>query len=283
MSVDLVLAVVFGAIALATSISLVVVVLAWRRTRHYVALLERSLPLGPPSGAVETVGRVARSVVQQAARLREHGLSHVLSSSLEDLVRWAKADRERIARVADKDGTVTLFFSDIADSTALNEQLGDTEWVRVLAEHDRLVRREIERRAGVVVKTMGDGFMAVFPGAEAAVLAALAIHDAMRDGGNRRLRRTPLAVRIGVHTGTAVTSGDDYLGRNVALCARIASHAEAGQTLASSDTQRAAAGADGLTFVPQQRVAFKGITEPVDFFEVRRSSEVEDGTARDEY
>ena len=246
-----------------------------RRTQRQLADLERSLRPVPRTGPAEVVGRVARTVVERAGRLREHGLGYLLSSSIDELTQWATADRERIARVADEDGRVTLFFSDITDSTALNEELGDAEWVRLLAAHDRLVRHEIARRDGVVVKTIGDGVMAVFGQAESAIRAALAIHDGLRTGRARRLRRTPLTVRIGIHTGTAISSGDDYLGRNVALCARIAAHADGGQTLVSVDTRRAAAEAVGITFGPPESVTFKGISEQIDVMTVSRGPSVD--------
>jgi adenylate cyclase len=259
---------VLGALVVVEFGFLVWAAVGWRASRRRVVELERSFRPAPRSGAVATAGRVARTAVQQAARLREHGVSHVLSSSLDALVQWASADRERIVRVADKDGIVTLFFSDIINSTALNEQLGDAEWVGLLADHDRLVRREIERRDGVVVKTIGDGFMAVFGNAESGVRAALDIHDRLHDARSRRLRNTRLSVRIGLHTGTAVASGDDYFGRNVALCARIAEHAVGGQTLISSETLQVVSEAAGLSFSPQGQVTFKGITDDVETYEV---------------
>ena len=147
--------------------------------------------------------------------------------------------------------------------TALNERLGDDEWVRVLRGHDRLVRREIQRCDGVVVKTIGDGFMAVFAHADQAVDAAVTVQQAMI--GTRR--RPQLSVRIGLHTGTAISTGDDYLGRNVALCARIAAHADGGRVLVSADT-RAAASVTDVEFVPEGSVELRGISGSVELFSV---------------
>jgi adenylate cyclase len=259
-----VLAVLAGLLAVLASAAAVVFLVLWRRTRQRLADLEQSLRPVPRTGAVEKAGRVVRTVVTQAARVRDHGVTQLLSTSLEELVRWARTDRERILRVADEDGRVTLFFSDIADSTALNEKLGDTEWVRVLREHDRTVRREIEQCDGVVVKTIGDGFMAVFAQAGPAIDAALGVQQAM---GGRRRRGPQLSVRIGLHTGTAISSGDDYFGRNVALCARVAAFAEGGQVLVSDDTRAAATDA-AFTFVSQGSVELRGITGPVELFAV---------------
>ena len=264
MTVAVVLAVVAGVLFVLAAAAAVVFLVLWRRTSARLVALELSLRPMPRPGAVEKAGRVVRTVVTQAARVRDHGVTQLLSTSLEELVRWARTDRERIQRVADEDGRVTLFFSDIADSTALNEELGDAEWVRVLGDHDRVVRREIERRDGVVVKTIGDGFMAVFAQAGPAVDAAIGVQQAM---AGRRRRGPRLSVRIGLHTGTAVNTGDDYLGRNVALCARVAARAEGGQVLVSDDTRAAAAGSPAV-FVPEGSVELRGITGPVELFSV---------------
>ena len=259
MSVAAVVAIVVGVLAVLALAAAIVFLVLWRRTSRRLAALELSLQPVPRAGAVEKAGRVVRTVVTQAARVRDHGVTQLLSTSLEELVRWARADRERILRVADEDGRVTLFFSDIADSTALNERLGDAEWVRILGDHDRVVRREIERRDGVVVKTIGDGFMAVFAHAGPAVDAALAVQQAMI----ARRRGPRLSVRIGLHTGTAISTGDDYFGRNVALCARVAARADGGQVLVSDDTRLAAAG-NPASFVSQGLVELRGITDPVE-------------------
>lgn len=263
MGVATVLAVVAGVLALLAIAAAIVFLVLWRRTRSRLLALELSLRPLPRTGAVEKAGRVVRTVVTQATRVRDHGVTQLLSTSLEELVRWARADRERIVTLADADGRVTLFFSDIADSTALNERLGDDEWVRVLRGHDRLVRREIQRCDGVVVKTIGDGFMAVFAHADQAVDAAVAVQQAMI--GTRR--RPELSVRIGLHTGTAISTGDDYLGRNVALCARIAAHADGGRVLVSADT-RAAASVTDVEFVPEGSVELRGISGSVELFSV---------------
>jgi len=70
------------------------------------------------------------------------------------------------------DGTVTIVFSDIESSTALLERLGDTEFMQMLAWHDRIVRTTAEEHRGFVVKSEGDGFMLAFPSAASALRAA---------------------------------------------------------------------------------------------------------------
>ncbi|MDQ2795820.1 MAG: adenylate/guanylate cyclase domain-containing protein, partial [Actinomycetota bacterium] len=204
--------------------------------RHNAELQARLDHRGGPRTAA---GRAMKAVVGTAVRLRDQGVGGMLASSLEDLTRWAGENREEIARVAAPDGTVTILFSDIEDSTLLTERLGDAGWMRLLDAHDRLVRDQVSGHDGHVVKTQGDGFMVVFREPIDAVRAAIGIQSDLRSGGGRRLRRTPIRVRIGIHVGPVVSRDGDYFGRNVALCARIAAHAAGEETLASSDVAAA--------------------------------------------
>ena len=55
-------------------------------------------------------------------------------------------------------------FTDIVASTERAAELGDRRWRELLATHEAVVRRELERHRGREVKTMGDGFLATFDG-----------------------------------------------------------------------------------------------------------------------
>ena len=72
----------------------------------------------------------------------------------------------------------TIVFSDICDSTATLERVGDTEWTRVVREHNERIRTVIDRFRGREIATLGDGFLALFDGARKAVLAAAAMDQA---------------------------------------------------------------------------------------------------------
>ena len=67
-------------------------------------------------------------------------------------------------------GMVTLLFSDIQDSTILAETLGDIEWMKVLREHNTIVRERVAAYEGFEVKTIGDAFMVAYQSARRAVL-----------------------------------------------------------------------------------------------------------------
>jgi len=208
--------------------------------------------------AVWVARTAARAVVGTAGRLREGGVSGLVSASLDDLTRWVTEDRVEIERIAMPDGTVTILFSDIVDSTARNERLGDKRWLKVLHAHDAVVRRAVEARRGHVVKSQGDGYMVVFPDPLAGVRAAVAIQQRLHS--RRRLRSADIHVRIGLHTGRVLTHEGDYFGRNVALAARVAAFGAADEILVSDATHDAVAGAPGLALELAATTELKGLT-----------------------
>lgn len=185
-----------------------------------------------PRPATTATERAVARVVRGVSKVRERGLTGLLQSSIEDLQTWAASEEQEIRSMADSDGWVTLLFSDIEDSTPLNERLGDDTWVRVLAAHDSLIRARVDRYRGQVVKTSGDGFMVAFRDAEAACRAAVGIQKDLRRTLDPLLRVVaPVKVRIGIHTGTVISRDGDYFGRNVAMAARVGALATGGEVL----------------------------------------------------
>jgi class 3 adenylate cyclase len=259
------LAVLCGALGLAL-IGVLVLAAGLRRrlvvSQAMVEQLEADLDAAlRPRPGVSPAERAMRALVGTAARVREHGVAGLLSSSLDDLAAWASDERPDILRVAGADGTVTLFFSDIEDSTALNDRMGDRAWVRVLASHDALVRAMVDKRRGQVVKTAGDSVMAAFRDPTSAVLAARGIQRALARTLDPRLRLTPVRVRIGVHTGTVISRDGDYFGRNVAMAARVAALADGGEVLVSATVREAAeeSGDRRMVFEDAGTVELKGL------------------------
>jgi adenylate cyclase len=251
-----------GLVALTTT----VVALRLRRENQrllaQVESLRRPVLESAPHRAAKAAGWAVRAVVDTAGRVRERGfVGGVLLAPIEELAGWALQGEEEIAAAAMPDGTVAFLFSDIEGSTELNERLGDREWIKVLAAHDRAVRAAVDRHGGHVVKTQGDGFMVAFGSAEDAVATAVDVQRAV-PGGHRRLRRADVRVRIGVHVGPAVSKDGDYFGRNVAMAARVAARARGGQLLVSEDVRTAMVdgeGPDDERLVALDPVELKGL------------------------
>lgn len=154
-----------------------------------------------------------------------------LTGSLSELVESIGGDPELMELASAASGTLTLLFTDIVDSTALSERMGDAAWSTAIREHLEILRRVVEDFGGTVVKTLGDGGMYAFASGSAALKAAIKIQRALTQSGERQLQ-----VRMGIHTGDVVRSEDDYLGLTVNKAARVASAAEGGQILVSSIT-----------------------------------------------
>ena len=95
------------------------------------------------------------------------------------------------------DGTVTIYFCDIENSTPLNLRLGDEAWLELLHAHNAVVESEIEAHDGSVVKTMGDGYMAIFPSARGALRASIAVQR--RFASHNETAETPIRIRIGCY------------------------------------------------------------------------------------
>jgi class 3 adenylate cyclase len=166
--------------------------------------------------------RLLRSVV---ARLRSR-------TTFDRIVSWVEAEQPDLRRASAPDGTVTLLFSDIENSSRLTERVGDQRWLELLNAHNTIVRAQLDEHGGYEVKSQGDGFMLAFPSARQAVKCAIDIQRALaRRAANGEL---PVRVRIGIHTGEAIHHDGDFYGRSVVCAARIAGQAEGGEILISS-------------------------------------------------
>jgi len=125
-------------------------------------------------------------------------------------------------------GTVTFLFTDVEGSTRLLHELGAEGYAGALAEHRRVIREACSAKGGVEVDTQGDAFFFAFPTAPAGVAAASAFTDTLASG--------PIAVRVGLHTGTPLLTDEGYVGPDVNRAARIAAAGHGGQVLVSTST-----------------------------------------------
>jgi class 3 adenylate cyclase len=144
----------------------------------------------------------------------------------------------------------TVLFTDIVGSTALAARIGDERWRRLLDEHDRLARRQLDRFGGREVKTVGDGILATFDGPARAVQCAAAIRDGVEE--------LDLRIRAGLHTGEIELKSDDIAGLAVHIGARISALAGAGEVLVSSTVKDLVAGS-GLEFDDRGSHELKGV------------------------
>ena len=263
----IVLLVVLCLLLVAAGVALVLGVRRLRRAELRVKVLEAEIEAAGgdtgehpvmPKGLAKAE-RAVRTIVDTAFKVREHGVGGLVSESMDNLSKWATEDRSEIARMAARDGTITVFFSDIEGSTALNAELGDESWVRLLIAHDTLVRAQVERRDGYIVKSQGDGFMVVFTSPVDAVKAGLAIQRALAGLRGKRLRRPPIKVRIGIHEGSAIARDGDFFGQTVAMAARVAACAAGDEILVTEPVATALAGNARFELTECDPVELKGL------------------------
>jgi class 3 adenylate cyclase len=147
----------------------------------------------------------------------------------------------------------TLVFTDIVDSTAIAERIGDDAWRELLAQHNERVRWELDRFRGREVTTTGDGFLATFDGAERAVLCARGICSAAQEIG--------LVVRAGVHTGEVEVVPGNLRGLAVHIAARVLALAGPAEVVVSWTTRDLLAGT-AFRFEDRGMHELKGIAGP---------------------
>jgi class 3 adenylate cyclase len=145
----------------------------------------------------------------------------------------------------------TIVFSDVCDSTATLERVGDAEWTRIVREHNTRIRTVIDRFRGREIGTLGDGFLALFDGAAKAVRAAAAMDPAVADLG--------IHVRAGVHTGEVAIVGGEARGIAVHAASRVAALAVPGEVLVSGTTHDSLDGS-GLSFEFRGAHDLKGLS-----------------------
>ena len=144
----------------------------------------------------------------------------------------------------------TVLFTDIVGSTERAAELGDVRWQALLADHNRVVRRQLERFGGLEIKVVGDGFLATFDGPARAVRCAIAIRDEVRELG--------LEIRAGIHVGEIEVLPDDIAGLAVHLGARVSALAGPGEVLVSSTVKDLVVGS-GIAFEDRGSHVLKGV------------------------
>ena len=165
--------------------------------------------------------------------------------------------------------TVTVLFTDLVGSTAQRSALGDDAADDLVQVHDRLLREAVGAQRGTVVKSTGDGVMAVFDAASDGVAAAVAIHHAVELHNRTVHPSQQLVLRVGLSAGDVHFMAHDCHGTPVVEAARLEAAAEPGQILVSDNVRSLVGSRGGHTFDPVGTLELKGLPAPVVAHEVR--------------
>lgn len=166
-----------------------------------------------------------------------------------DIEEFVTGHREAVVEETER-VLATVLFTDIVDATRRLAEMGDKAWRTVIDERDATARRLVEQHRGRLIKTTGDGILALFDGPSRAIRCAMAFSAAMA--------RTGLAVRAGLHTGEVELRGEDIGGLAVHAAARVMGEAGAGEVLVSRVVTDLVAGA-GVGFSIRDARELKGL------------------------
>jgi adenylate cyclase len=205
--------------------SLVQVVRTWRQ------VLPGDGDYGDPMSTVGT--SPARVLGRRAGALNEGRLSLLAEISLAGLqmADWLGELRGSVA----SNEELVILFADLRGYSQWALEEGDEGTVDLLRNVDALVTTCVEAHGGQVVKRLGDGSMAIFPDSESALHAAFSAIDEVgtlsSDGYRPRLR-------AGVHCGNPTRIGDDFIGVDVNIAARLCEEAPEDQVLISEEVRK---------------------------------------------
>jgi class 3 adenylate cyclase len=158
-------------------------------------------------------------------------------------------------------GIRTILFTDVVNSTILTQSLGDEAALAMLGVHDAIVRDALSASGGREIKHTGDGIMASFFSAAAAVRCAIKIQREL-DKHAQADPKNSLKVRVGAAVGEPVEQHNDLFGSTVQLAARLCAHAQPEQIVVSNAIAELCLG-KGLLFEDVGEVTLKGFGSPV--------------------
>jgi adenylate cyclase len=157
-------------------------------------------------------------------------------------------------------------YTDIVGYTALTQE-NESSTLQALEKHRSLLRPIFSSHGGREIKTIGDAFLVEFQSALDAVLCAVAIQQMMHD--RKVARGEPLSLRIGIHVGDVVESGNDILGDAVNIASRIEPLAEPGGVCITSQVYEQVSNKSDIPFVSLGDKSLKNVSAPVEVYMVQ--------------
>jgi class 3 adenylate cyclase len=202
-----------------------------------------------------THARLAASEIPQAKLIEldldYHGawIPHGFDGHIDAIEEWTTG-RPPLRPVRNDRVLATVLFTDIVSSTSNAAAVGDAQWRERLDRHDATIARCVARYGGRVIKTTGDGVLALFDGPTRALDCAAEIRT--------ELRRIGLRMRASVHTGEIELRDDDVGGLGVNLAARVLALAADDEIWVSPTVPGLVVGSDHR-FLPRGTHTLKGI------------------------
>ncbi|MGD9638975.1 MAG: adenylate/guanylate cyclase domain-containing protein [Alphaproteobacteria bacterium] len=183
---------------------------------------------------------------------------------LDALENWNKP--EQTSQDKKPSGIMTIMFTDMVNSTASTQNLGDEAAQELVRTHNRIVRSVLGDFEGKEVKHTGDGIMASFTSSSNALEAAVRIQKSF-EKYNLEAPEVPIKIRIGINAGEPIVEEDDLFGTTVQVAARVCDFANPEQVLVTNVVKELSAGKI-KQFYNLGPTPLKGIKEPTILYEV---------------
>jgi class 3 adenylate cyclase len=154
-----------------------------------------------------------------------------------------------------------VFVSDISNSTALLQRLGDERAHTLVQDHNRLVRALLHRHEGVELQQTGDGFIAVFDDAANALHCAVRLQREIEErglGGS-----SGLSIRVALHAGEVLVEEGRVFGVVMHTAAHICTSGRPGEILVSQPAWDALADPSEWVAEDLGAISLKGLFDPI--------------------
>jgi class 3 adenylate cyclase len=209
----------------------------------------RENPIMPVAHGRYLAERIARAEYVEVPGM-DYGLGagnvDVIADEVQEFVTGGRED------VSPHRVLATVLFTDIVDSTKVAAELGDRLWQELVETHEDLARRQLSRYGGSLIKTTGDGVLAIFDGPARAIRCALRLREAVA--------RLGVEIRAGLHAGEIERMHDDVRGIAVHIASRVQALASGSEVLVSRTVKDLVAGAE-FTFSEHGTHRLKGVPD----------------------
>jgi class 3 adenylate cyclase len=168
---------------------------------------------------------------------------------------------------------LTILLTDIKGFTDKTSHQTRAAIQAMLDEHRAIVLPILQDGGGQLVKTIGDAFLMTFSSPTNAVLAGVAVQEALAKRNEGRIPDDKLEIRIAINSGEVNIAEGDVFGEAVNITARIEGIAEANQVYFTEAVYLAM----NKNEVPSSEVGLmqlKGIPEKIRVYKVRREDPI---------
>ena len=164
------------------------------------------------------------------------------------------------------DSFLAILFADISQSSKLYEKYGNAQALKVVNKTLDVLKKQVDKHYGAVIKTIGDEIMCSFVDPDRALIAACAMQEAIRE--HEVLSVMNISVRIGLHVGEVIFQGDDLFGDAVNVASRAVDLAGAEQIITTGATANLMSEDLGLATRSIGLIKVKGKKRSMEFFEI---------------